>query len=500
MGNFQQADMTILDRILKRFGYQRARHARRSFEGGNINRLTADWVTSTQSPDSLLREQLPVLRARSRDLAINNDYAQKFLTMVKANVLGQGGMTLKNKAKEMDRRGNDVLDDVANRRIEAAWKEWAKPRNCTVSRDRSWQEVQQLILETVAVDGEAFIKLHTGFDNDFGFAIELIESDNCDEQKNEVLDNGNQVRLGVELNNWRQPVAYWLHTSNPNDNGFNYGDTRRVRVPASGMLHPFMARRFGQTRGYPWLAISMLPLRMLGGYEEAELIAARISASKMGFLKATGDTQYQGEKNAAGDFSMDVQPGGIERLPEGLEFQSWNPDHPNAGFGDFVKACLRRVAAGLNVSYNTLANDLEGVNFSSGRLGLQDEREFWKLVQSWYASHISNPIFEAWLEPALAGGAISLPSSKFDKFNAATWHGRRWNWVDPTKEVTAKIMELNAGLTSHTRILAELGIDEDELLDEIAAFKQKADAKGLDFEEIGVTEQAQPATTLTEDE
>lgn len=492
--------MKLLDRLMQRFGYGRVGAHRRNFQGANVNRLTADWVTDTQTIDTLLRDQLTILRSRSRDLALNNAYASKFLTMLKANTLGDQGMTLKNKSADVRPNGMLALDESANRQIEEAWWQWGRSKNCTVTKNMTWLEAQHLILQSIGTDGEMFIKLHAPFDNEFGFAIELVEADLCDERKNETLANGNRVRLGVEINQWQQSIAYWLHKTNPNDYGFAMGDTSRVRLAADNVLHPFMRFRLGQTRGYPWLAVTMEPLKMLGGYEEAEVVAARIGASKMGFFKRTGEVTYKGEDGGQGSVLMDAQPGGFEQLPEGLELQAWDPNHPNSGFGAFVKACLRRIAAGLNVSYNTLANDLEGVNFSSGRLGLQDEREFWKLMQCWFSDHVCNPIFERWLEVATSNRSVNLPPSKLEKFKAANWHGRRWQWVDPTKEVTAKIMELNAGLTSHTRILAELGIDEDELLDEIAAFKQKLNDKDLVLPEISVSIGQQPNSSLTNEE
>ena len=65
------------------------------------------------------------------------------------------------------------------------------------------------------------------------------------------------------------------------------------------------------------------------------------------------------------------------------------------------------------------------------------------------------------------------------------FHGRRWGWVDPTKEVNAKAEELRLGITSHTRILSELGIDRDELFAEIEQDKLAAAAHGFELPQVG---------------
>lgn len=459
---------------------------KRSFDSAGITRLTADWTTTSETIDSVLRRQIVTLRARARDMALNNDYAIKFLSMLKSNVLGKRGIQLKNKAAEIPfGKGQAVLDERANRLIQDAWKEWGKAENCTVSKDLTWKEVQELALESTATDGELFIRKVTPFDNEFNFAIELIDADLCDHELNEQLSNGDVVRLGVQRNAWKQRVAYHMLTENPNETAFVQSHGRRIEpVQAKDIAHIFLNRKLRQTRGYPWLAVSMDHANMLDGYEEAELVASRVAAAKMGFIKTTGDVEYQGDDDGAGNKYMEAQAGAFEQLQPGMDVTTFDPQHPGGNFGNFVKACLRRIAAGLGVSYNSLANDWESVNFSSGRLGLQGERDLWCDLQEWLSGKLHKPVFEEWLSIGLVNGNLPLPISKFKKFNMPQWNGRRWPWVDPTKEVSAKILELNAGLTSHSRILSELGIDEDELLDEVASFKEKAAARGLVFSEV----------------
>jgi len=208
----------------------------------------------------------------------------------------------------------------------------------------------------------------------------------------------------------------------------------RERIPASEIIHPFITDRIAQTRGTPWMVSAMTRLQMLGSYEEAELTAARVAASKMGFLVKERSEGYIGDTDEAGNPLMEVEPGAIEELPMGTTFQSWNPDHPVGNYAGFVKSCLRGIAAGLGVNYNMLANDLEGVNYSSIRAGLLDEREYYKAVQRWFIDTVITPVFEGWLETNILNGTINLPAAKLEKFNAPDWKPRRWAWVDPLKD------------------------------------------------------------------
>ena len=67
---------------------------RRAFEAAAFTRLTAGWITSSNTLDADLRAGLDTMRARSREMCQNNEYAVRFLAMVRANVIGPQGFRL----------------------------------------------------------------------------------------------------------------------------------------------------------------------------------------------------------------------------------------------------------------------------------------------------------------------------------------------------------------------------------------------------------------------
>ena len=89
---------------------------KRSFDAAVLNRLTSDWTTTPQTADAELLPELKTLRARSRQLANNDDYARRYLSMVKTNVIGAKGIILQNKAKN----SKGQYDTTANHKIETA--------------------------------------------------------------------------------------------------------------------------------------------------------------------------------------------------------------------------------------------------------------------------------------------------------------------------------------------------------------------------------------------
>lgn len=467
---------------------------KRAFNAAMSSRLTADWITAPLSADSALWGRLSTIRDRSRDLERNNEWIRGYLRVVDNNVLGERGIGLQMRVRDP----NGSFDEGANALIEAAWRRWGRVGNCTLNRRQSWRDVQRVVLRRMVVDGEVLTRPVVTRQ---GLRLQVVEADLLDVDYHETREGGVEIRFGVEFGPDREIRAFHLLNRHPGDSlPVSTPAQTRTRIPADQMLHLFIAERPDQSRGFPWLVASMQGLRMLDGYAEAELTAARVSAAKMGFFVKKTPDGYQGSGDENGNLSMDVSPGAIEELPIGVEFQSWDSDHPNSGFGDFVKSRLRGVATSLGVSYNTLSSDLEGVNYSSIRAGLLEEREVWKALQRWLIEHFCEPVFSRWLEVELMSGRLNLPMSKFDKFNAPEFTGRRWQWVDPMKDVQASIAAIGAGLTSQRRVVAEAGGDVFDVFEEQSADAKLAASKGITFPELASKTQPQPTLTPPEDQ
>jgi len=470
--------MKLIDNLLTRFGYRKGPAFIRAYSGAKTGRLVSDWGTAATSANKEIREGVKSLRARARDLERNNDYVRRYLASLENNVLGSTGIKLQ--AKATDASGN--FDSVANGMVERAWADWGKAANCTVTGRHTWLDVQRLALRSVARDGAVLIRKVRNWDNPFRFTLQVVEIDHLDVEYTAKLGTGNTVRMGVETDKWERPVAYHLLTNHTGDEYLGK-PTARERVPADEILQPFIAERPHQVTGVPWVASVMYRLNMLQKYEEAEITSARISSCKMGFYtKSEASEGYQGESDAAGNLVSNAEPGQFEELPVGVDFKAFDPQHPSTAYGDFVKSTLRGIAAGLNVSYTSLANDLEGVNYSSIRAGLLEEREQWKSTQVWFIDHVVNPIFHEWLEYALLSGSINLPAAKVDKFARVEWKPRRWQWVDPLKDTNANILAVQNGFKSRRSIIAEAGGDVEDTFSEIAADGDLAEAKGIAFE------------------
>ena len=485
----------------------RVRVIRAGYEGAATDRLFSDWTTSNLSADEEIKGSFSRLRDRARDLERNNDYVRRWLNILENNVVGANGM--KFQSRVVEENSKQMPDEMANRAIEKAFTKWSKPRYASANERLSFSDIQHSAIRRVSVDGELLIRKLTPkqSDNPFGFTLQPLEGDHIDHELNKDLGNGNFISMGIEQDSFGKHIAYHVYSTHPGANVLNYKRKTRQRLSAENFYLLMRPDRPGQARGITQSASVMSRLKMLAGYEEASLVHARAGACQMGFLKKVlGEGPPLGSDDSPfGDTDgpyYDAEPGTIKGLPPGYELQNFNPNEPHTAFSEYVKAVLRAIAAGLGISYFTLANDLEGVNYTSSRTGLLEDREQYKKLQTWLILSLCMPVFEDWLTQSLLMGAVTidngkpLPFSKFDKFNKPFFQGRRWQWVDPLKEVMAINKALENNLTSKRRVMAEQGNDIEEIYQEISADDDLAE-KYLNSEEEA--EQEKSDTVLKDD-
>ena len=446
---------------------------RRQFAGAKLDRLTSSWTTTQQSINADLRNGGKVLRARASDLTINNDYARKYMQMCVSNVVGSNGIGLQVKSKT----AKGKLNTKANRQVEQGWKTWSHARNCAWDSRLSFVEMQRLFIETAARDGEVLVRMIRD-QSKYGFKLQFLDTNRLNEQLNKDLGNGACIKMGIEFDDTGKPVAY--HISKQLDLEYiQHYQLETERVPAENMIHAFIGERPEQIRGSTWMASAMSRLQMLGAYEEAELVAARVGACKMGFYTSEAGDSFVGEEDEMGNLISEAEAGIFEQLPAGTSFTAFDPTHPTSAFKDFNKAILRGIASGLGVAYNSLSSDLEGVSYSSIRSGTIEERDQWRVKQNWMIQHFMLPIYENWLSMQLLTNTVGQDMTMFDSLMDVRWQAKSWNWVDPLKDIKASVEAINAGLKTHSEVISEQGGDIEDVFDQLAYEQALAKEKGL---------------------
>lgn len=437
-----------------------ARHSR-MYASARPSRLTAGWNQAyNSSADSELVTSLTNLRSRSRALVRDAAYAKRAKVVVQNNVIGSG---IGLQAQVMTTRG--VLNERINNAIEEAFCEWSEAENCHTGGGMHFADMERAAIGQVFEAGEIFFRKHLRAfgDSKVPFALEFIEAERLADEfaAPSPAVPGAMLRMGIEVDNFYRPVAYWIRERHPGEIRLGLVETNRFeRVPADQIIHLRIVDRWPQTRGEPWMHAVVRKLNDMDGYSEAEIVAARAAASYMGFITSPDATNPLAEPQADGTNQTELTPGVIETLAPGESFAGFAPNRPNPNMDPFMRMMLREVAAGAGVSYESISRDYSQGNYSNSRLGLLDDRDLWRVVQTWFIRGFRQQVHRAWLQQAVLAGAIPEISvgeyaATPEKFEAVRYKPRGWTWVDPTKEVEAYKQAVRCGFTTVEDVIAQ---------------------------------------------
>ena len=461
--------------------------ATRAFAAAEMSRTLAPWIFDGGFDNTSVLGSLATVRSRARDMAKNSEYMARWIQLFVANIVGPDGFRFKSFA---EKSADDVsVDEAAAFFIETHFNRWAKNRRLTdVAGQLDLAGILRLAVENYARDGEAFILINRHAQNAYGLALQVVRPDVCDEQLNRRIDENTVIRGGVEVDCATfTPRAYYFSADRTDPMAHYFaGSTRpHVRVPAADVLHLYSPHDAFQVRGFPLSHAFLKKLKMLDEFDQAELIAAREDANVLGIFKAPLGREQE-IKNLAQDGSLrdrleqKSEAGSKLVLAQGWDYEPKHSSHPNAGLPAFKASMLKDIASGGGVEYANFANDWGGVSFSSVRAGTLAERDQWLTHQAVVINCVLEPLFEAWLSSflSLRSSGRYMPQD-FARLVSHQFRGRRWDWVDPLKDVNASVVAVAHGWKTDAEIAADYGGDIDDNIAEAQRVKAAKESAGL---------------------
>lgn len=457
---------TALDRFLLAVapGWALSRaHARalalRHYEAAEFGRRTANWPRRGTDANVAAASSLGPLRFLARDLTRNNAWAKNGVRCITRNTIGTGIIP--------------KPEGGWPKQLREAWKRWADTTDCDADGRNTLAGLQRLADRTMVESGEVLIRRRWRLPKDglsIPMQIQVLEPDYIDTQRNAFTGPaGGPVIQGVEFDMLGRRVAYWLFTVHP---GSNLASGQSKRYPAEDFAHVFEMERPGQVRAASWLASVIVCLRDFDEYEDAVLAAQNVTAAFAAFRIGSPDKPPalgpEGTDARTGEQVEDIEPGSIIDLAPGEDVKFSTP--PVVQNLDFSSRTLRRIAAGLGVTYEDLTGDFSQVNFSSARMA---RLSHWANVYDWQWNTLipqfCNTVWGWAMEAAGVQGLISDPPP-------ARWTAQPMPMTDPDKEARANVIRIRSGQASLPEVLREQGIDPDEHLEEIAETNAKLDA------------------------
>ena len=442
------------------------------FHGSRRGRAAlSNWNPGVADADGDISPDLVDLRAYSRDLSRTSALAGGAINTVVTNVVGTGLAV--QPTPDADFLG---LTEAEAKEWTAAvareWKLWAEGTDCDITRTQNFYALQGLAFRSALESGDVFaIPTMAGAGRPYKLALQLVEADRiCNPGNN--ADKPSLV-AGVELDGAGAPVAYHISDVHPGARQRTAGKWTRVDAfgAQSGrrnVLHLFDRRRPGQSRGVPYLASVIEPLKQLTRYSEAEISAAVVSAAFAVFVKMDHEafsglfdessaTEYlNAATNARWDGTVGQAglsgPGKAVNLLPGESIEAPQLGRPNSEFDPFVTSILRQVGVGLELPFEVLVKHFTA-SYSAARAALLDAWRFFRGRRDWLQTVLCQPVYELWLEEAVAQGRISAPGFFADPqyrraWCAAVWTGDGPGSIDPMKEVAAAKERIAQGIST----------------------------------------------------
>lgn len=464
-----------------------SKRSNNGYDAAKASRLRDGWQLGNQSAFQISMN-VGRLRAASRDLCRNNDYANKFRRSWAANTVGIG-----------------IKPDFANADIDGHWADWAC--NCDAESNLAFYGLESLVAKTVVESGECLVVRNLqrrSARRRSGLTIRVLEPEYIDDTKNEsARDGSGRVTVnGIEYGPRGAKLAFWLYREHPLDfDRTIYRNRESRRVPADSVCHIFEVDRPGQQRGVPRFAPVVLRLYDVKDYDEAEITRKRVESCLTAWVH--GDVDYsigqeaQG-KDIAGLMRREatIEPGMINYMPTG-SMVSFTEPKAAGDYLEFMSTQLHAAAAGMGISYEALTGDLAKVNYSSLRYG---NNEFRRYVREFQHHHLIPQLCERvrrWFIDDLVNGEV-IPEGN----HRAEWRTPKLESIDPLKDAMADLMDVRMGKKPMQRLIGEDGHSWMDVVAEFAAWNEAT--KDLVFDsnpaKVAKSGAAQPNPMETADE
>ena len=501
---------------------------KRSYDAGITTDYNADFKGTYTSGNAEILASDYQVRARSRTIAKDTPQGKAVLRTHKHNVVGHDPFKLDMRYGKWEKKPGvngemqrKFTQDVElNEAIEEEWRIFGQPEYFTVKGNMSRMEADQIMEASTVRDGFILARHHRNFpNNEYGYAVELLECDRLQSQFYGIADQTkNPIRFSIEFDKmWNCPVAYWLLALHPGD---SFGQSQmagcsisgyptmslgggqqqfRIRIDAKDMIMFNNLRdRAEQDIGFTELDSTIQALWRIFQYEKALTYAAIASCMKVFWYKKnfpTGlqmspddlDSFVQRQKSESGGGgalpaegkgsanpvqrqqglqarkSADM-PGATLELNYGLELMQTDPKFPIEAAHEFRQDNLRDIAVGSGVRYQDVSGDFQNLGFAAALMCSTPAQDNFKVRQRNFIDCGARPIFRQWLRCSIMSGVfekkypgIDISITLLEQYvQKAHFKGKRWAFVNPLVQAQTLIIMLEAGIMSPQQVQDQL--------------------------------------------
>jgi lambda family phage portal protein len=431
------------------------------------------WRPFAGSADTDTVWDLPDLRAKSRDMGRNNPIGSGALRTDVIRVIGTG-LSMQPRINRSLLGLSDTQAEEWEGKVRERWEDYISSQDCDAERKLNGYGLQVIAERSPLESGDMFVQfVHIpGRNPESSLAVKLIEADRIMTPPHRA--NGINHMEGIDLDANGAATGAWICNKHPGDM-VSSTITDYAYVPFYGPDNTrYCLQVFGtpetlrpqQTRGVPWLAPVIEPLKQLARFTEAELQAAVNNAIFSMFIEMESnafndlfsgndifnETEKRDYVQSRLQWEGDMTGGKAVNLLPGEKVHDVQPTHPNAGLDPFMQAILKQVGPALGLPPEVLTLSFNA-SYSAARASLLSAWQTWRFRRENAAAYFCQPWFMQWLYEQVAIGKVQAPGfmqsySRRLAWSKANWIGDGPGSIDPAREIQAAQGRVDLGISN----------------------------------------------------
>lgn len=495
--------MGMLARLIGRSAEARPQ-ARSGFMRDGASPFFSGWTPVLRESRDDVRIAWTKAAARANDLVQNSGFIAGGVDQSVAQVVGTGlRLNAQPDAEALGMTAKAAAD--LGRTIERRFELWAdRPIECDIEGRRTLGQLAAAAYRGWLPTGEivALLPARARPGGKYLTKVQLLPSTRLAQTSIQP-----DLYQGVRIDGDGFPLGYRITTPQ------RWGGTEEVEIrgrDSAGrprVVHVFDGLA-GQIRGITPMVGALRVARQFDQLADATLTAALIQAILVGTITSDAPTEELMEslrgvaeqRRGSGPFDdflaarggwyantkVDLgRFGKIAHLFTGDKLELHGAQHPNAQYESFAAFLLREIARCLGLTYEDLTGDYRGSTYSSVRMATA---AMWMIVlyrRSFIVAPFLQAAYEAWLEEEIDSGAIAFPGglagflANRTAASRARWRGAGRPQADDLKTAKAHQIWKQIGVMSDEMIANELGVDLEDLYEQLERERQMRAERGL---------------------
>lgn len=469
----------------------------------------AGWKPALRETQDDIADAWDDAAARVADLIHNNGWLAGAVDQAVANTVGTG---LRLKAiPENETFGMRSPEASAwAKTVERRFELWARnAQECDIQGLRTFGQMQSAAFRSWLVTGEILAELPFRRRpwNRYGTKVRLLPP----QRLSRKTESMKRLVNGVYTDPDGMPIGYRAIRKDLFKHDVEYDVRARDAAGRPRVIHVFeglpgthrgispmvpalqVARQFDQLADATLMAAivqTLFAVTITSDEPTEQVLAGLLTPQEQATMMAQGITPMEAYMDMVAGYyegtSLNVGINGrLAHLFPGQELKFHTSNHPSSDYKEFSMHLLRELARCLGLTYESATGDNVGATYSSLQAATTEIFAITKARRQNIIAPFCQPIYEAWLEEEIATGGIAFPGG-YEAFLAnrtaacrAEWRGAPRPTADDLKKAKAHEVWKRLGVMSDAMICNDLGVDVDDVYQQLAQEKAMRAEYGL---------------------